>query len=289
MRFGVTEDDLRAGQRDAGRPRAAAVRVQQGARATTSAPPPTCPPADARSLVAAEIMGGIYFEILQRIERAGYDVFTPPHPRAAPVSCRDRPSHLARTLLRRPRLAWDRPLSPTLAGATFRRPGAADRPLTNVMKPHSNLDVIVIGAGFAGSAPPRRWPSAARGCWCSRRGRRSAGAPRRSPIPPRASAWTTASTCSLAAITRRSGSSGASAPSRTCSVQPQLAVDIDRSAVRGRRASRARRCRHRCTLPAGVMPGMHLDGAIASPCCGCGASSDRRGRRPSAPHVSACG
>jgi len=34
------------------------------------------PRADARSLVAAEIMGGIYFGILRRIERAGYDVFS---------------------------------------------------------------------------------------------------------------------------------------------------------------------------------------------------------------------
>jgi 15-cis-phytoene synthase len=34
------------------------------------------PRADARSLVAAEIMGGIYFAILKRIERAGYDVFS---------------------------------------------------------------------------------------------------------------------------------------------------------------------------------------------------------------------
>ena len=33
------------------------------------------PRADARSLVAAEIMGGIYYGILERIERAGYDVF----------------------------------------------------------------------------------------------------------------------------------------------------------------------------------------------------------------------
>jgi hypothetical protein len=33
------------------------------------------PPGCARKLVAAEIMGGIYFEILQRIERSGYDVF----------------------------------------------------------------------------------------------------------------------------------------------------------------------------------------------------------------------
>jgi 15-cis-phytoene synthase len=34
------------------------------------------PRADTRSLVAAEIMGGIYYGILQRIERAGYDVFS---------------------------------------------------------------------------------------------------------------------------------------------------------------------------------------------------------------------
>ena len=34
------------------------------------------PHAESRKLVAAEIMGGIYFEILQRIERRGYDVFT---------------------------------------------------------------------------------------------------------------------------------------------------------------------------------------------------------------------
>jgi phytoene synthase len=33
------------------------------------------PPQATRRLVAAEIMGGIYFEILQRIERRGYDVF----------------------------------------------------------------------------------------------------------------------------------------------------------------------------------------------------------------------
>ena len=33
------------------------------------------PPIDRRSLLAAEIMGAIYFEILRRIERSGYDVF----------------------------------------------------------------------------------------------------------------------------------------------------------------------------------------------------------------------
>jgi phytoene synthase len=34
------------------------------------------PSRDARSLVAAEIMAAVYFEILQRIERSGYDVFS---------------------------------------------------------------------------------------------------------------------------------------------------------------------------------------------------------------------
>jgi phytoene synthase len=35
----------------------------------------TLPPADRRSLLAAEIMGAIYFEVLRRIERNGYNVF----------------------------------------------------------------------------------------------------------------------------------------------------------------------------------------------------------------------
>jgi phytoene synthase len=50
------------------------------------------PPSDARSLVAAEIMGGIYYGILQRIERAGYDVFTRrirvPRPHRAAIALR---------------------------------------------------------------------------------------------------------------------------------------------------------------------------------------------------------
>jgi adenylosuccinate synthase len=47
---------------------------------------------DARSLVAAEIMGAIYFEILRRIERAGYDVFSRrirvPRPHRALIAAR---------------------------------------------------------------------------------------------------------------------------------------------------------------------------------------------------------
>jgi phytoene synthase len=50
------------------------------------------PPEDARSLLAAEIMGAIYFEILRRIERAGHDVFTErirvPRPRRALIALR---------------------------------------------------------------------------------------------------------------------------------------------------------------------------------------------------------
>jgi len=34
------------------------------------------PAVDRRSLVAAEIMGGIYAAILRRVERSGYDVFS---------------------------------------------------------------------------------------------------------------------------------------------------------------------------------------------------------------------
>jgi phytoene synthase len=50
------------------------------------------PRADAHSLVAAEIMGGIYYGILQRIERAGYDVFSRrirvPRPQRALIALR---------------------------------------------------------------------------------------------------------------------------------------------------------------------------------------------------------
>jgi len=35
------------------------------------------PPEDRGRLVAAEIMRAVYFETLRRIERSGYDVFSP--------------------------------------------------------------------------------------------------------------------------------------------------------------------------------------------------------------------
>lgn len=73
-RFGCTEDDLRAGtvtpavrnllEFECGRAREYFGRAR---RSLTRA--------DAHRLVAAEIMAGIYEEILSRVERAGYDVF----------------------------------------------------------------------------------------------------------------------------------------------------------------------------------------------------------------------
>jgi phytoene synthase len=74
-RFGVSIADLRAGVvTPAVR---AMLRFQcDRARHYYQQAASELPPADARSLVAAEIMGGIYFAILERIERAGYDVLS---------------------------------------------------------------------------------------------------------------------------------------------------------------------------------------------------------------------
>lgn len=81
-RFGCTEHDLRvemarAGQ-GVGSDRVRALLAHQGERAHRyfDRARATLPPGDARSLVAAEIMSAIYFDILRRIERTGYDVFS---------------------------------------------------------------------------------------------------------------------------------------------------------------------------------------------------------------------
>jgi 15-cis-phytoene synthase len=74
-RFGVTEDDLRAGAVTG--PIRDLLRFEcERARYYYRCAADDLPAVDARSLLAAEIMGGIYFGILQRIERAGYNVFT---------------------------------------------------------------------------------------------------------------------------------------------------------------------------------------------------------------------
>ena len=75
VRFGVTEEALRQGKVTP------AVRELlrfecQRARDYYDRAAADMPQVDARSLVAAEIMGGIYYGILRRIELAGYDVFS---------------------------------------------------------------------------------------------------------------------------------------------------------------------------------------------------------------------
>ena len=74
-RFGVTEDALRAGRVTAEIRRLLAHECQR-ARQLFTAAAQAMPHHEARKLVAAEIMSGIYYEILERIERRGYDVFT---------------------------------------------------------------------------------------------------------------------------------------------------------------------------------------------------------------------
>ncbi len=74
-RFGVSEADLAAGAVTDPVRRLLAFQCQR-ARQFYTAAAQAMPHADAHRLVAAEIMGGIYFEILQRIERRGFDVFT---------------------------------------------------------------------------------------------------------------------------------------------------------------------------------------------------------------------
>ena len=75
------------------------------------------PRRDERRLVAARIMGAIYFDLLRAIERGGYDVFRPPRARRATPTGADRRVHLAES-----------------DGAVQMR----------------SPDVIVIGAGVAG-------------------------------------------------------------------------------------------------------------------------------------------
>jgi phytoene synthase len=74
-RFGVTEDDLGAGRTTPAVQ--ALLRFEcERARDCYRRAAASLPAVDRRSLVAAEIMGGIYFAILRRVERGGYDVFS---------------------------------------------------------------------------------------------------------------------------------------------------------------------------------------------------------------------
>ncbi len=74
-RFGCTEDDFRAGVLT-DRVRSLLQFECERARSYYARARRERPRSDWRCLVAAEIMGAIYFRILRRVERAGYDVFT---------------------------------------------------------------------------------------------------------------------------------------------------------------------------------------------------------------------
>ncbi len=74
-RFAVTEADL-SGGRVTGNVRALLEFECSRTREYYRRASASLPSVDRRKLVAAEIMGGIYYGILQRIERAGYDVFS---------------------------------------------------------------------------------------------------------------------------------------------------------------------------------------------------------------------
>lgn len=74
-RFGVTEAALRDG-RLTGEIRELLRYQCQRARQFFTAAAQAMPPDQSRKLVAAEIMGGIYYAILERVEQRGYDVFT---------------------------------------------------------------------------------------------------------------------------------------------------------------------------------------------------------------------
>jgi phytoene synthase len=74
-RFRVNEQLLAAGE-VTDRIRALLAFECQRARQFFAAAHQAMPHEEARKLIAAEIMGGIYFEILHRIERRGYDVFS---------------------------------------------------------------------------------------------------------------------------------------------------------------------------------------------------------------------
>ena len=90
-RFGVAEEDLRRGAVTESVRRLLQFECDR-AREYYRRAAAVLPPVDRRQLLAAEIMGAIYYEILNRIERAGYDVFTRrirvPRPRRAVIALR---------------------------------------------------------------------------------------------------------------------------------------------------------------------------------------------------------
>jgi len=77
-RFGYSADDLAAGHRN---PAFLALMQFEATRARDyyARAAAALPPADRRALTAAQIMRAIYFRLLERMERGGFDVFTRRH------------------------------------------------------------------------------------------------------------------------------------------------------------------------------------------------------------------
>lgn len=98
-RAGCTEADLRAGRVTDGVSRLLEMQCVR-ARHYYERAAASLPPGEARHLVSAEIMGAIYFGILERIERRSYDVFSEvvrvPRPERAWIAA----TTWARTLVR---------------------------------------------------------------------------------------------------------------------------------------------------------------------------------------------
>jgi phytoene synthase len=74
QRFGCTESDLREGRNSENVRRLLAFQAERARRFYRKADA-ALPRRDERRLVAARIMGAIYFDLLRSIERAGFDVF----------------------------------------------------------------------------------------------------------------------------------------------------------------------------------------------------------------------
>jgi phytoene synthase len=73
---GVTEQEILRGEFSAGYPRLAA-SVAERARAFYRTARETLPPEDRHRMVAAELMGAVYWRLLRKLESKRYNVFGP--------------------------------------------------------------------------------------------------------------------------------------------------------------------------------------------------------------------
>ena len=198
-------------------------------------------------------MSGIYQAILGEIERRDFDVFG----ETVRVS--------------RPRRAW---IAVThLDADDVPREGSLRRGLARGQPPLRRADVAQWQRRIrhhrhrrrlrraVGGGPPGRARAAA--CSCSKRADASAAGPRRSTIARPATASTTASTSSPAAITRRSASSKPSAPRDRVALQAERSTSRSSTAAAGARGCAVRGCRRRGTSPPASSVGTASAGAIA--------------------------